>query len=279
MNEEIETIRRIGSAAIEFAVLYGFQILGAVLILTVGLFVARRVGLLVERLCRRRGIDVTLGRFFAAVARVAVLVFVVIAALGKFGISVAPLIAAVGAIAFGSSLALAGPLSNYGAGLAIILARPFKIGDTITVQSLAASGTVEDIRFGATYLRTEDGETVIIPNKEIVGQVLVNSYANRVVELSVAVGYEDEPARAIAVIAEALAGVGEVVSEPGPQIGIGSFGDSAIAIAIRYWVPTARFFQVQFTANAAIWDALRGAGIRIPYPKQELRILGERAVM
>lgn len=275
MDDEIRALGAFTGRVIEFGVQYGFQMLGALIILALGYFVARRVGALVERLCARREFDVTLTRFFASVARITVLAFVLIAALGKFGITIAPLIAALGAVAFGSSLALAGPLSNYGAGLAIILARPFKIGDTIAVQG--AYGVVHDIRLGATSLRTEDGETVIIPNKEIVGQVLVNSYANRVVELRVGIAYGDDPARAVEVITRALATVAEVVQQPPPQVGIGAFADSALTIEIRYWVPTARYFQVRFAANAVVWQALCAAGLRVPGPRQEVTLVDVRA--
>jgi small conductance mechanosensitive channel len=97
--------------------------------------------------------------------------------MGKFGISIAPFIAALGALAFGASFALQGPLSNYGAGLMIIIARPFVVGDTITVKNV--SGIVEEVTLATTILTTEDGEKITIPNKHIVGEILNNSFANR----------------------------------------------------------------------------------------------------
>ncbi|MEZ4605004.1 MAG: mechanosensitive ion channel [Desulfobacterales bacterium] len=98
----------------------------------------------------------TLSHFLGQVVRLVVLVFVVIMAMGKFGISVAPLIAALGALAFGASFALQGPLSNYGAGLVIIMTRPFVVGDTVTIEGV--SGVVEEVTLATTILSTEDGE-------------------------------------------------------------------------------------------------------------------------
>ena len=121
------------------------------------------------------------------------------------------------------------------------------------------------------------GERVIIPNKEIVGQVLVNSYANRVVELSLGIDHADDPQRAEDVIRTALRAVPEVVAEPAPQIGLERFGDSALVLGVRYWVPTARYFDVQFQANKAIHRALVDAGVRVPYPRREVRLVDERA--
>jgi small conductance mechanosensitive channel len=271
MTEDLGALRNLVDTLIGFGVAYGFQLLGALIILALGAWLSRVLARFVLRRCEQRHLDITLSRFFANLARSVVLVFVGIIALGKFGITISPLIAALSAVAFGSSLALAGPLSNYGAGLALILGRPFVVGNTITV--LGRSGVVEEIRLAATWLRTEDGERVIIPNKEIVGQVLVNSYANRVVELTIAIAYEEDLDRAESLIASALTAVPEVVQDPAPQIGLEKFGDSALQIAVRYWVPTQRYFDVQFQANKAVHRALREAGVRIPCPQQDVRIV------
>lgn len=271
MTDDLDTLRNLVDTLIAFGVAYGFQILGALVIIVVGVWLSRACARFVMRRCEQRHFDVTLSRFFANLARTVVLVFVGIIALGKFGITISPLIAALSAVAFGSSLALAGPLSNYGAGLSIVLGRPFVVGDTLTV--LGQSGVVEEIRLAATWLRTEDGERVIIPNKEIVGQVLVNSYANRVVELAVGIAHDEDLDRAESAIRAALAAIPDVVRDPTPQIGLEKFGDSALQVAVRYWVPTQRYFDVQFQANKAVHRALREAGVRIPRPQQDVRIV------
>jgi small conductance mechanosensitive channel len=202
--------------------------------------------------------------------KVLVLVFVVIVAIGKFGISIAPFIAALGALVFGGSFALAGPLSNYGAGMVIILARPFVVGNTIAVQGVG--GVVEEIRLAATILTTEDGEVITIPNKHIVGEVLRNSFANRVVEIKVGIAYEDDPEKAIDVIGRALAGIEEVSDDPPPQVGIENFGDSGIEIGLRYWVPTRKYYQILYRVNLAVHKALTAADITIPFPQRDVHL-------
>ena len=132
--------------------------------------------------------------------------------------AIAPFIAALGAVAFGGSFAIAGPLSNYGAGLTIIVSRPFVVGNTITVQGV--SGVVDEIRLAATLLSTEDGEVITIPNKHIVGEILHNSFENKVVETTVGIAYRDDPEQAVAVIRKVLAQIGAVCQEPAPQIGL-----------------------------------------------------------
>lgn len=183
MDSELQTLRHLADVTAELAVNYGFQVLGAIIILVAGWYFSRWVGRTVGAFCERSRLDVTLARFFASLARTIVLLFVVIIALGKFGITIAPFIAALGAVAFGGTLALQAPLSNYGAGLSIILTRPFVVGDTIRVAGVI--GIVEEIRFGHTQLSSEDGEVITIPNKEIVGQAIHNSFGNLVVEVAV----------------------------------------------------------------------------------------------
>ena len=268
MEQEITAAQNLVNASMEFIVAYGFQILGAIIVLLIGFHLSKWIATAVIRVCDKRGLDVTLSRFFANVTRVVVLGFVIIIALGKFGITIAPFIAAIGAIAFGASLAIQGPLSNFGAGIAIILGRPFVVGNTISVRDV--SGVVEEIRLSATLLSTEDGEEITIPNNRILGEILYNSFANKVVEASVGISYEHDPHHAVSVVRNALDTVESVTTAPSAQVGIERFGDSAIEIGYRFWVPTNEYHQVRFRANAAVYDALKAAEINIPYPKLEL---------
>ena len=275
MDTELQTLQNIVNTASAFVVDYGFQIIGAIIVLVLGLWAARWAARGVERLCERTHLDVTLSRFIANIARTLVLIFVVIIVLGKFGLNISPLIAALGAVAFGGTLALQGPLSNYGAGISIILARPFVVGNTLTVQGV--SGVVEEITLANTRLRTEDDERITIPNKKLVDEILVNSFENRIVEGKVSISYSDDPETAIQLIDKVLAEQEGVVGSPPAQIGIQAFADSAIELAYRYWVPTDRYFEVQFATNQCIYAALMSAGIHIPYPQREVRLLEGQA--
>ena len=225
MSEELETLQKFYNIVVEFIVTYSFQIVGAIIILIVGFKLACWLGRLVVGFCEKHDLDITLSKFLGNMVKVLVLTFVIIIAIGKFGISIAPFIAALGAIAFGSSFALQGPLSNYGAGLSIILTRPFVVGNTISVQGV--SGVVDEIRLAATILSTEDEEEITIPNKHIVGEITLNSFENRIVEATVGISYGDDPQKAVDVLSETLENIAEVVKEPPPQIGLDEFGDSS----------------------------------------------------
>jgi len=267
----IETVQKIADLASEIIVNYGFQILGAVIILILGWFVASWISGLILKLCQRAHLDITLAKFFADTGRLLVLVFVIIIALGKFGITIAPFIAALGAVAFGGTLALQGPLSNYGAGLTIILTRPFVVGDTIKIQGVV--GIVEEVKLAYTQLSTEDGEIITIPNKLIVGEILHNSRANLVVEGSIGIAYDSDASKAIEIIRQVLAGNEQVVDEPAAQVGICRFADSAIELGYRYWVPTKQYYETLYAVNALVFERFNAANIIIPYPQRDVRII------
>lgn len=272
MDKELATIQRFYDLVVDIVVQYSFQILGALVILFVGFKGAGWLARFTGRLCEKYAVDITLTRFLGNIVRILVLAFVVIIAIGKFGISIAPIVAAISAVAFGASFAIQGPLSNYGAGLSLIITRPFVVGNTITVNGV--SGVVEEIKLAATVLSTEDGEVITIPNKHIVGEVLQNSFANKVVESTVGISYSNDPEHAVSIIAKVLAEHPEVCQEPQAQLGIEDFGDSSIKIGLRYWVPTRKYFQVKFQVNGALHKALVAGGITMPFPQREVRIIG-----
>jgi small conductance mechanosensitive channel len=273
MLEEIEAAERYMDMIIEFAVKYGFQVLAAVITLIIGLIVARWLSRVIVRVCEKKKLDVTLSRFLGNVVRLIIIGFVLIIALGKLGVAITPFIAALGAVAFGSSLALSGLLSNYGAGLAIIITRPFVVGNTIKIKDV--SGVVEEIGLGSTHLSNEDGEEITIPNKHIVGEILTNSYENKVVEMTIGISYDADSGEATRIIEDALKKIPAIVDTPAPQIGIQEFADSSVNIGMRYWVPTKQYFQTLYRANAAVYDALNEAGFTIPFPQRDIHMIPE----
>lgn len=271
LDSQIRLAEKMYEMALAFLLDYSFQIIGAIIIFIIGLFVARWVGRSVERFCRKQGLDAILVRFISGAARMIILVGVGIICLGKFGISVTPFVAAIGALSLGAGLALQGLLSNYGAGVAIMITRPFAVGDTLSL--LGISGVVAQVNLGVTILDTEDGEKITIPNKQIMGEVLTNSYAHKVWEGTIGIAYSSDPQKAIRVIAEVLAQNEKVVSDPAPQIGIQQFGESAIIIGFRYWIPTQQYYRLGFQVNEKIFARFLAQGISIPFPQHEVRVL------
>jgi small conductance mechanosensitive channel len=252
-----------------------FSIVGAVIILVLGIFVARRAGAMVEGLMLRHHIDVTLSRFIGAGVKMLFIVMVAIIAMNQLGISVTPFVAAVGALSLGAGLALQGMLSNYSSGVSIIITRPFVVGDTITVQGV--TGIVKSVQLGSTILSNEDGVQISVPNKYIVGEIIQNSFADSIVETNIGIAYRSDPLQAIALIRQVLGNVQGVDTKRVPLVGIESFGDSAIVIGIRFWARTEVLFQARYQAHAEILRVLRNNHIEIPFPQREVRMLQDVA--
>lgn len=275
MEEKITAVQKLIDTLIQYSVNYGFQVLGALLTLFIGLLVANWVARLLLNFFEKKKFDITLSQFLAACGKITVLTFAVLIALGKFGITIAPFVAALSALAFGASFAIQGPLSNYGAGLSIILGRPFVVGNTISVAGI--SGVVEEVKLACTILTNEDGIKITIPNKDIVGEIIHNSKEFKVAEGMIGISYESDPVRAIQLIQQVIEKFPEITRQPKPQIGIQGFAESAMTIGYRCWVPTVQYFHVFFALNMAVYKALKEAGITLPYPQRDIRIISQPA--
>ena len=273
MEKDLASIQTLIDKVIEFSVDYSFQVVGAVIILVAGMLIGKWVAKLIMKLCEKAKLDVTLSKFLSSVGKILVIAFTLIIALGKFGITIAPFIAAIGAAAFGAIYAIQGPLSNYAAGLSIILGRPFVVGDTINVAGV--DGVVDEVKLANTTLIDEDGVIITIPNKHIIGEILHNSKEYRLVEGSVGISYGDDPEKAVKVVQTTLSDSVDVAEKPLPLVGIEAFGDSSVDIGYRYWVPSQKYFRVLYATNMAVSIALKKAGITIPFPQREVLVKKE----
>lgn len=258
MNElenNLESVNRWVDFILEFAVKFGFQIFGALAFFALGFIVANWVGNRVAKIAFAKNIDLTLSQFIGSTVKLVLMILLIIITLGNFGISIAPLIALAGAISLGVTLALQGPISNFGAGVAIILTRPFVVGNVITV--LGVNGVVDKITLGITFLTGEDGEHISIPNKEIVGQVIVNSHDTRILETSLCVPADTDMDKLIPAIENILQNMTDITQDPSPQVGIHDFTYGGLVIGLRAWVPGRRYFQIRYDINKQILAALQ----------------------
>lgn len=271
MEQELEQVTEIYNLITTYLVTYSFQILGAIIIMVIGVMIARKVSNLVFEVAEKRGLDITLSKFFASCTRILIIISALAVALPKLGVQITPFIAAIGALGLGAGLAIQGLLSNYGAGLSIILTRPFVVGDTIRVQGIW--GVVKEVTLAYTVLTNEDEEKITIPNRHIIGEIIHNSQEDTVLELSVGIDYQSDTNKAMSSIKEALGRLDGLSGKREIQVGIENFGDSAINIGIRCWVNTNNFHELRFACNQLLLDTLQAEQIAIPFPQREVRLL------
>jgi small conductance mechanosensitive channel len=271
MEEELQQLEELKNKIILMVVEDGMSWLMAIFIFIVGFWLAGRVANFIVKLCQKKDLDPTLSRFFAGLARIVIIVFALIMALSKANIEITPFIALLGASAFGLSLAVQGPISNYGAGVVLIATRPFIVGDTLTLNGLC--GTVDSVNLGNTQLINEDEERITIPNRKVLGEIFTNSYNYKIVEGVVGIEYEADPQQAIECIIAAVKTVEEIAPDREPNVGIEDFGDSSINIGYRVWVPTKTYHRTRYKLNMAVFRALEDAKITIPFPQRDVHLI------
>jgi len=276
MQEDLQEFGKYYDVVIEFFINYSMQIVGAIIIFLLGIIVSKYLHRFVLNLLLRHKFDETLSQFLANFIRILIILMVGVLALGKLGVSIAPFIAALGALSLTAGLALQGSVANFAAGVVLIATKPFKIGDTITVHDVY--GQVQEIKLAYTVLINEDKEQITIPNKYMIGDVLVNSFEYRIVEGSIGVAYDSDMSKSIEVIKNILASHDELDATNETIVGIEKFSDSCVDIAYRYWAPTEKFFKTQYNVNLKIIEAFNEEGIEIPFPQREIKIIGDKNV-
>ena len=275
MQEEIEQLDALKDSLIIYLTTNGVRLVVAVLIVLLGCWLGKSIARLILKICDKRQIDITLARFFAGFAKIVIIAFAGIMALSKAGIEITPFIALLGASAFGLSLAVQGPISNYGAGVVLIITRPFKVGDTLSSEWTLRPGGLR-VNLGNTQLINEDEERITIPNRKVLGEIFTNSEVHKVVEAEVGIAYASDPEQAIEVITAAVGSVPGISTSREPDVGIEAFGDSSIHIGYRVWVPTAQYHRMRYALNLAVYKALKQAAIEIPFPQREVHLIDSR---
>ncbi len=260
---------------IELVQSYGLPLLWALLIFIVGKIASRMVANTVARVMLKSKVDETLVKFTKSLLYMALLAFVVIAALGKLGIETTSFAAIIAAAGLAISLSLQGTLANFAAGVMLIMFRPFKVGDFI--EGGGVSGVVEEIQIFSTRMISGDNKEIIIPNGQIIGNTITNYSAkpNRRIDLIIGVGYGDDLKKVREVLQLVLSEEKCVLSEPQPTIGVLELGDSSVNFAVRPWVKTADYWPTLFALQENIKLRFDQEGISIPFPQRDIHLIKE----
>ncbi|MEK9832388.1 MAG: mechanosensitive ion channel domain-containing protein [Rhodospirillaceae bacterium] len=248
---------------------YGLNVIGALAIIVIGFIAAGWARRALERALSRSGhVDATIVRFFGSLLRYAIIAFVVIAALQRFGVEATSLVAVFGAAGLAIGLALQGTLSNAAAGVMLLMFRPFKIGDFIDAGG--QSGTVKEVGLFTTEMATPDNVKIIVPNGAIWGQAIKNFSGNptRRVDFLLGIDYGDDINVAMATINRVIGGESRKLDDPAPLVVVGELGDSSVNLIVRIWVNAPDYWDVKFDLTKAFKEQLEADGISIPFPQQ-----------
>lgn len=251
---------------------YSAKGLAALLIFLIGKWIARRITNVIMRLMKGRNVDITLIRFLEGIIYYALLTSVVIAAAGQLGIKTTSFLAVLGAASLAIGLALKDSLANFSSGVMLILFRPFKVGDVVTIGG--ETGKVQAISVFSTILHTGDNQKKIIPNGAISNATITNITANptRRVDITVGIGYDDDIRKAKKTLEQILAEDERVHREPPATIAVAALGASSVDIAVRPWVNTEDYWDVLYALNEKIKLTFDEKGISLPYPQQDVHL-------
>ncbi|MBU0907962.1 MAG: mechanosensitive ion channel [Proteobacteria bacterium] len=260
----------------ELIAISGINVLAALAIFIVGKWGARFLQHLSEKFMTRSKVEPTLVKFVGNLIYFALLTFVILAALGQIGIQTTSFIAVIGAAGLAVGLALQGSLSNFAAGVLLILFRPFKKGDYI--ESAGTAGTVEEIQIFTTMLVTPDNKLIIVPNSKVIGDNIVNISAKptRRVDFVFGVGYTDDIDKVKTVIRQVLAEDSRVHQNPEVFVGVLALADSSVNFAVRAWVNAADYWSVFFDTNEKMKKRFDAEEISIPFPQRDIHLFSEK---
>jgi small conductance mechanosensitive channel len=249
---------------------WGLQVIGALAVLIVGRLVAGALRRATRRALERAQVDAVLVPFFANGVYYLTLVAVVIAVLSLFGIETTSLIAVLGAAGLAVGLALQGTLSNFAAGVMLLIFRPFRVGDYVEVAGTA--GSVQEVGIFSTVLHTPDNVKITIPNSAVYGDTIKNYSANdtRRNDLVIGISYDDDIARAIETIRKVLADEPRVLDDPEPTVAVGELGDSSVNLVVRPWCAGGDYWPLRFDLMRKLKEEIEAAGCSIPYPQQDV---------
>lgn len=254
---------------------YGLPLLWAIVIFIVGRIVARIVSNTVVKTMTKAKVEETLVKFVKNMLYAAIMVFVIIAAISKMGVETTSFAAVIAAAGLAIGLSLQGTLSNFAAGVLLIIFRPFKVGDFI--EAAGTSGIVEEIQIFSTQMRSGDNKQIVIPNGQIMGSSITNYSAKptRRLDLVIGVGYGDDLKKVRAVLEDILAKDERILPDPTPTIGVLALGESSVDFAVRPWVKTGDYWPLLFDLQETIKTRFDAEGISIPFPQRDLHIVKE----
>jgi small conductance mechanosensitive channel len=260
----------------DLAIRYGFQVLGALVIMVVGFLVARWVGSATDVRLRRGAMEPPMRILLVGVVRVVVLLMAALVALDRLGFQIAPFVAGIGVAGIGIGFALQGVLSNIVAGLTIIFTKPFRVGEYIEVAGV--QGEVIHVDLPSTILMHADRSRVIVPNRKIVGEILHNYGMLRQLKLSVNVVDTADLSAALAAVQDVLNRNPGVLRDPAPVVAVNSIGDAGIRISVLPWVAPPDAGSIEGQLYRTLIEEFRSRNISMGVPRREIRVLNGTGV-
>jgi small conductance mechanosensitive channel len=265
-----QTLLEVWNLVVNLVSQWGLKVVGAIVLLFIGRMVAGWARRGVRRALTLAEVEPTLIPYITGLVYYTLFAVILVAVLGIVGVQTASFLAVFGAAGLAVGLALQGTLSNFAAGVMLLLFRPFHVGDFIDAGGTA--GTVAAIGMFTTELNTPDNVRIVIPNSQIYGRTIKNFAANetRRNDLVMGISYNDDIGKAIATIKRVLDSDDRVLADPEPFIGVGELADSSVNLLVRPWCKKEDFWGLKTELLRTLKEELEAAGCSIPYPHVQM---------
>lgn len=258
-------------------VAFGIDLVAALAIFIIGRIAVGFIVRGVRIAMRKNNVEKTLETFICNLIRWALMVVVIIAAIAHVGIETTSFIAVFGAAGLAVGLALQGSLSNFAAGVLIVLFRPYRVGDWI--EAAGISGSVEQVQILTTVLTTGDNKQVIVPNSQIMDSIITNYSAKdtRRIDLVIGVSYDDDIDKVRKTLVDIIGSDERILKDPAPKIAVSELADSSVNFVVRPWSKTEDYWSVRFDLMESIKKRFDQEGITFPFPQQDVHIIRDAA--
>ena len=261
------------SLLLEEAVKIGMKVLAAIAIYVIGAWVIKKIKRIIRKIMERRNIDPSITSFTLSFTTIALTLMLILMTVDALGINTNSIVALLAGSGLAIGMAFSGSLQNFAGGIMILVFKPFRVGDYVEFQN--CTGTISSIEMTSTFIISDNGETIVLPNGTIFNGMLINHSKlckKRVVwNISVAYGSNIELVRATA-LALLESNPDVLKEEKPPAVVISNLGDSAVIVSIRCWVDHTNYWKTLYWGYEEIYKSFNAAGIQFPYPQLDVHM-------
>lgn len=257
----------------DFIAEYALSVVGAILTLFIGFWVVGRITTVLRSALTKRGIDPTIRPFLVSLVNVGLKVLLLLSVASMFGINTTSFVAIFGALAFAIGLALQGSLGHFASGVLLLVFKPYRVGDLVTIGG-GQTGSVEGIQIFNTILKTLDNKRIIIPNGVVTSNIITNISGQGIigVELTFGIGYNDSIDKAREVILRVGKECPHIIEDPAQGVVVASLGDSSVNLATRPFCKSEHYWDTFFYMQEHVKKAFDAEGVSIPFPQMDVHV-------
>lgn len=256
-----------------FIAQYALSVIGAIFTLIIGFWIIGRITSVLSKTLTSRGVDETIRPFLVSLVSVGLKVLLLLSVASMFGIETTSFVAIFGALAFAIGMALQGSLGHFASGVLLLVFKPYKVGDLVTIGG-GQTGTVEGIQIFNTVLQTLDNKRIIVPNGVVTSNIITNISGQGIigVELTFGIGYNDSIDKAREVILKVGKECPHILDDPAQGVVVASLGDSSVNLATRPFCNSEDYWDTFFYMQENVKKAFDAEGISIPFPQMDVHV-------